>query len=51
MDVHVQANQYLANKVMSFIQAHGQSDTMESAGTECKTDAKVIANGRVITLR
>ena len=35
-EAHVQANQDLAKKVMFFIQSPGQSNTMESAGTECK---------------
>ena len=42
-DAHVQANQDLAKKIISFIQSPGQSNAMKSAGTGCKTDAKVVA--------
>ena len=42
-DAHVQANQDLAKKVMSFIQTPGQSNTMESAGTVCKIETKPVA--------
>ena len=42
-DAHVQANHDLAKKVMSFIQAPVQSDTMESAGTGCKIETKPVA--------
>jgi hypothetical protein len=34
----------LAKKIMFFIQTSGKSNSMESAGTGCKTDAKVVAD-------
>jgi hypothetical protein len=40
-DAHVQANQELADKIMSLIQAPDQGNPKESAGAVCKTDAKV----------
>lgn len=42
-DAHVQANQDLAKKIMSFIQAPGQSNTMESAGPGCRIETKPVA--------
>ena len=36
---HIQANHDLAKKIMSFIQAPGKSNTMESTSTECKSEA------------
>ena len=46
-DAHIQANQDLAQKIMSLIQAPDKSNPIESTGTECKTDAKVVADSRV----
>lgn len=42
-DAHVQANQDLAKKIMSFIQAPGQSNTIKSSGTGCKIETKPVA--------
>ena len=49
-EAHVQANQDLAKKIMSFIQVPGQGNAMESAGSGCKTVtrpvAKPVADGK-----
>lgn len=42
-DAHVQANQDLASKIMSLIQAPGQSNTKESAVPGCKIETKPVA--------
>lgn len=45
-DAHIQANRDLAKKIMSFIKAPGQGNATESKGTGCKTETKVVADGK-----
>jgi len=42
---HIQANQNLADKIMSLIQSPAPGNPKKSAGIECKTDAKEVAKG------